>query len=319
MEIATIDRSPKQGELLPVAGGAATARMLAEASISPATRKAYALALRAWDRWRAETGGPETDEALAAYLGILFDAGKASSSAGMAVAAVRFRARVERRPNPAGEATARTLAGYRRDAAAERRGRGQAAPVTYGDVMRMMEVAKQPRRSGRGTESAAAAERRGSMDVAILGLAFYGGLRAGEISSLLARDVAAVPDAPGLVLVGVRRSKTNQIGDRSDVRVVKNGAGGEVRRLAEAAAPDARLVPLAPRAVGLRITAAARAAGVPGRVTGHSARVALASELIARGASTADVMLAGGWKSARMVAHYAAGATAMNGAVARLL
>ena len=48
-------------------------------------------------------------------------------------------------------------------------------------------------------------------------------------------------------------------------------------------------------------------------------RVGLASELTARGASTTEVMLAGNWKTARMVAHYSAGATAERGAVARYL
>ena len=44
-----------------------------------------------------------------------------------------------------------------------------------------------------------------------------------------------------------------------------------------------------------------------------------AAELTSRGASTADVMLAGNWKTSRMVAHYSAGATAERGAVARFL
>ena len=42
--------------------------------------------------------------------------------------------------------------------------------------------------------------------------------------------------------------------------------------------------------------------------------VGLASELTSRGASTTDVMLAGNWKTSRMVAHYSAGATAKRGA-----
>ena len=45
----------------------------------------------------------------------------------------------------------------------------------------------------------------------------------------------------------------------------------------------------------------------------------LASELTARGGSTTAVMLAGNWKTARMVAHYSAGATAERGAVATYL
>ena len=68
-----------------------------------------------------------------------------------------------------------------------------------------------------------------------------------------------------------------------------------------------------------RFTAAAAAAGLARRVTAHSGRVGLASELTARGASTTAVMLAGNWKTARMVAHYSAGATAERGAVATYL
>ena len=64
---------------------------------------------------------------------------------------------------------------------------------------------------------------------------------------------------------------------------------------------------------------AARAAGIEARVTAHSGRVGLASELTARGASTTEVMLAGNWKTARMVAHYSAGATAERGAVRKYL
>ena len=59
-----------------------------------------------------------------------------------------------------------------------------------------------------------------------------------------------------------------------------------------------------------RFTAAAQAAGLERRVTAHSGRVGLASALTSGGASTTDVMLAGNWKTSRMVTHYSAGATA---------
>ena len=71
--------------------------------------------------------------------------------------------------------------------------------------------------------------------------------------------------------------------------------------------------------IGLRFSAAARAAGPERSVTAHSGRVGLASELTSRGALTTDVMLAGNWKTSRMVAHYSARATAERGAVARYL
>ena len=57
--------------------------------------------------------------------------------------------------------------------------------------------------------------------------------------------------------------------------------------------PGDRVVPLSPQMIGLRFTAAAQVAGVVSRVTAHSGRVGLPSELTSRGASTTDVMLAG--------------------------
>ena len=111
------------------------------------------------------------------------------------------------------------------------------------------------------------------------------------------------------------------MGETSDVRYLKNGAARAVRalRAAAAPAPEGRVVPLSPKMIGLRFTVAAAAAGIERRVTAHSGRVGLASDLTSRGASTTDVMLAGNWKTSRMVAHYSAGATATRGAVARHL
>ena len=79
------------------------------------------------------------------------------------------------------------------------------------------------------------------------------------------------------------------------------------------------MVGLSPLQIQRRVTAAAHAAGIEARLTAHSGRVGLASELTARGASTTEVMLAGNWRTARMVAHYSAGATAERGAVAKYL
>ena len=125
------------------------------------------------------------------------------------------------------------------------------------------------------------------------------------------------------MLVTVRRSKTNREGEVNDVRFVKDGVARALRTLRPATSPEPgdRVVPLSAQMVGLRFTAAAQAASIERRVTEHSdsGRVGLASELTSRGASTTDVMLAGNWKTSRMVAHYSAGATAERGAVARYL
>ena len=88
--------------------------------------------------------------------------------------------------------------------------------------------------------------------------------------------------------LGATLSKTNQDGETNDVRFVKDGVLRGIRTLLAATSPEPgdRVVPLSAQMIGL------------------------ASELTSSGASTTDVML---------VAHYAAGATAERGAVARYL
>ena len=79
--------------------------------------------------------------------------------AALAVAAVRFRAKLAGQPDPAGEATARVLGGYRRTAAD--RGRGQAAPLSADGLAAILATAARPRTDGRGVESHTTAQRRG--------------------------------------------------------------------------------------------------------------------------------------------------------------
>ena len=110
-------------------------------------------------------------------------------------------------------------------------------------------------------------------------------------------DVFYAIDGDG-VLVTVRTLKTNQEGDTADVRYLKNGAAKAIRTLRTDrpdAAPTDRVIGLSPLQIQRRFTAAARAAGIEARLTAHSGRVGLASELTARGASTTEVMLAGNW------------------------
>ena len=293
-----------------------TARRLVEASVSPNTRRAYAGALRRLDAWLA--GRPLHDVTLAAYLAELHDVGRASSSASMVVAAACFRAKLAGQPTPGGERTARVLAGYRRTASD--RGRGQARPFGVSDLAAVLATCHRPRRRGRGVESEEVALERGRLDAVIAGLLFMAGMRRSEVSALRWTAVAESTDGDGM-LVTVRRSKTNQEGDVNDVRFVKDGVARALRTLRAAMNPEPgdRVVPLSAQMVGLRFTAAALVAGVESRVTAHSGRVGLASELTSRGASTTDVMLAGNWRTSRMVAHYSAGATAERGAVARYL
>ena len=185
------------------------------------------------DAWRGTA--PLTDALLAAYLGAIFEAGRAPATAALAVAAVRFRATLAGQPAPAGAATARVLGGFRRTAAD--RGRGQAAPLRADGLAAILATAERPRTDGRGVESTTTAHRRGRTDAVIASLLFMGGLRRSEVSALEWRDVSDASDGDG-VLLTVRTSKTNQEGDAADVRYLKN-AGANAIRTARAARPDA--------------------------------------------------------------------------------
>ena len=310
MELETITRTP-----LPVAVSDATLGLFQD-SIALNTRRAYAGALRRLDR--SLDGQPLTDQSLADYLGRLDVQGRAPSTASAVVAAARFRARIAGKPTPAGPLTERALRGFHREGRTER-GRGQSAPLTYDDVLTMQAKADEPRKRGRGQsrETTKQAASRGRVDRALVGVLFQGGLRRSEAAALEGRDVKPGTE-PGTMLITVRRSKTNQDGAASDIRLTKNGTAAALAAIR--GADDAPVFGgLSPQSINNRVQALARHAGLDARITAHSARIGLASELTARGASTTEVMLAGNWRTARMVAHYSAGATAERGAVAKYL
>ena len=94
-----------------------------------------------------------------------------------------------------------------------------------------------PRRRGRGVESEEVALERGRLDAVIAGLLFMAGMRRNEVSALCWADVVDTTDGDGM-LITVRRSKTNQEGEMTDVRFVKDGVVRALRTLR--AAPRVR-------------------------------------------------------------------------------
>ena len=274
---------------------------LALAARAAATRRAYKSALARLGTWL--DGRPLTDALLADHVAWLAAQGLAPASISQAVAAACFFAATAGWETPRGTQTTDALRLIRREYT--ERGRGQAAPITAEQATEIIAVA---RAAGR------------IEDAAITGLLFQGALRRSEVAALEWQDVED-SDLPGALRIRVRRSKTNQDGAEADVRLVKNGGAAALRALRLDTAPtptDKVFGGLCGRSISRHFTRAAAKAGVTG-VTAHSGRVGHASELTARGASTTEVMLSGGWKTARMVAHYAAGAKADRGAVAKYL
>ena len=290
-----------------------SARELAESSISASTRRAYAGALARLDSFTA--GRPLDDATLAVYLAELHDAGKSPATIGLAVAAVRFRAKLTGAPSPAGPATDRVLAGARRQGAG--RGRGQVAGVTWGQADAAAAVAA----NGGGHVA-------GLRDAAIVAVMSDAMLRVSEVAALDCADVER--DADGSGRVTVRRSKSDQeargavlyIGPATVARLDAwlSAAGHQSGAMFRSVRRGGHVTAERISARALRTIIAKRAAdaGISGRVSGHSLRIGSAQSLAAAGASVVDMQTAGRWKDSAMPAHYARGALAGRGAVARL-
>ncbi len=280
---------------------------LMRASIAANTRRAYEAALRGFE----DSKYPETDAGIAAYLTRLYEEGRSTASAVMAVAALRFRARLHERPSPVGAAAGRVLAGFRRLAA--ERGRGKVAGVRWEEADRAAALAE----SSGGVA--------GLRDAAIVAVASDALLRVSEVSGL---DVTDVDLEEQTVLI--RRSKTDQEG-RGSVQFLGGPTAERIRAwlagsgLTEGALFRAvyqggrvRCGRLSERSTRRIITRWGSAAGAEGRVSGHSLRVGGAQSLASAGASLVEMQLAGRWRSPAMPGRYAQGQLAKQGAVARL-
>ncbi len=293
----------------------AAARELAGASVSANTMRAYRGALARMDA--ALDGQPPDDAALAAYLAQLHLAGRAPATIGQVVAAVRFTARASGRTSPIGPASERVLAGIRREG--RERGRGQVVGVRWEQADAAAAIAAQEQ----GGASVA-----GARDAAILVVMSDAMLRVSECAALDCQDVERSDDGSGRLTV--RQSKTDQEGRgqilylgaptvaRIDswLEAAGHSSGALFRRVRRGGWPQNERL----SARGIRTIVATRvaAAGIQGRVSGHSPRVGSAQSLAAAGASLVEMQTAGRWQSPAMPGRYARAEFAGRGAVARL-
>ena len=290
------------------------------AAMNGHTRRAYVRALKRLEEWLH--GRLLTDGRLAAYLLHLAGRGLSASSAVQVLSAVRNFAEHHGVPSPDGPRTVAALKRIKLTCADC--GQGQVPSATAEDVDAIVRTAGEPRTHANGRrESPRHAERRGLLELALIAVLFMGALRVSEAAALRWRDVTMAGDGQG-VHIWVRRSKANPYGAESDVRFVKGVLAGALVRLREAVGGDGvgdgRVFGgLTAATLSRRVAAMAKAAGIAKRLTGHSFRIGLAVELTRLGASLQEVMHAGGWKTAAMVAHYSAAARAEGGAVAKYL
>lgn len=289
-------------------------RELLRSSLAPHTRLTYARALEALDRWLIERKLPLTDANLAEYFGQMYESGRAPSTAKLTMSAIRFRTRVAGLPNPVSILTERILAGFFRRG--RERGRGQVAGLRWEQA----------------DAASALAEAGGGLidlrDAAMISLASDALLRVSEVAQLKMRDLLPEPDGTGRVRL--RFSKTDQQG-RGATQFLGPSTMRRLRAWLDASriqrGPIFRRVrrgghlgrePLSTQAIRVVIRHRSRAAGVEGRISGHSPRVGSAQSLLSAGATLVDLQRAGRWASPDMPGHYCQGQLAAQGAVARL-
>jgi integrase len=211
---ATSSSSSNEGEKSVVAPATtdvlARAASYAEASASPATRRAYASDLRDFAAWCAGNGAcprPADPLDVARYLAALADGGLKASTIARRTAAIGYAHASANLPNPASSKPVRAvLSGIRRriGTAVERK-----APITARTLNLLFKRVPDT--------------LRGKRDRALLALGFAAALRRSELVGI---DVADLERVDGGLFVHLGKTKTDQEGKSLPSR----GRGSKPRR-----------------------------------------------------------------------------------------
>ena len=250
---------------------------------------------------------PAEHQTVALYLGHLAADGKAIATIAQARAAISHAHAAQGIPkgdNPARHpAVAEVLKGWRNQAPAPK----QAHALTTHALARIRETVRLPRR-GRGsrTETTAMAQARGTVDLAIIGVMADAGLRRSEAAALTWTDIEFWSD--GTARITIRKGKNQP--QPATVAVTETTARALRDIRPDDTDPAASLFGLTGETLANRVRAAARAAGLGERYTGHSGRIGMARRMVAAGAPNAAVQNQGRWKHGDMVARYTRGEVA---------
>ena len=180
------------------------------------------------------------------------------------------------------------------------------------DVLAVIRLtAVQPRRRGRGFETAEQAEERGGFDVALVAVLSDAGLRRSEVAALTWGDVQRWDDGSGRITV--IRSKTDALAQGAVVAITPAAMQAlDVIRPADAGG-EVKVFGLSESQIARRVKAVARAAGLPDWefFSGHSGRVGMARRMAQNGAPTHEIECQGRWKQGGgMVGRYTRGESA---------
>ena len=267
-----------------------------------------------WALKRGVSALPAEPVHVAAYLAERLEVhGRAPATLRLAAAAISFVHRTAGLDDPrASEKVRRTLSGASRKVGGRQR---QARGLTDEAFTKIIGTARLPRLSKGGRkESFEMANRRGSVDIAMIGLMRDALLRVSETSALTWGELTYLRDGSGRILV--RSSKTDQEGEGAAL-FVSTRTMSMLEDMRNGAQDDESIFGLGPAQISNRIKRAALEAGLGEGYSGHSPRIGMAQDLARTGTELTALMNAGRWKSTTMPAHYTRNERAGRGAVAQ--
>ena len=286
------------------------------ATWSEGTRASYASQWKNWLAWCRRQGAcplPAEPESVAVFLAERA-AGVKMATLHLARCAIAARHREMGMDDPTRHGRVRqVLSGLARQYGTAQK---QVAGLTAAGLAAIKATALRPRLGSKGRrESEAHAGRRGLTDIALCSVMRDGLLRRSEAAGLTWGDIDRGVDGSGRLFLS--RSKTDPTGNGCVLYL-----SAETMQCLDSirppdAAPAASVFGMTPATVRRRIAAAARAAGLGGGYSGHSARIGMAQDLAAAGVELPALMSAGRWESPTMPARYVRNEQAGRGAVAR--
>ena len=283
-----------------------------ESVLSDNTRRVYGAQWRLFTGWCDEVGLtslPAEPLTVARYLAARAGSGASVATIRLVTSAISKAHEWAKLESPCRDPGVRaSLKGWGRRLAKPQR---QSGALTA-DVLAVIRLtAVQPRKRGRGVETAQQAAERAKLDLALVAVLSDAGLRRSEASSLTWGDVVRWDDGSGRITVV--RSKTDAEAQGATVAITPAAMGALSAIRPAGVASDVKVFGLSESQIARRVKAIARAAGLEDweYFSGHSGRVGMARRMAQNGAPTHEIERQGRWKQGGgMVGRYTRGETA---------
>ena len=283
-----------------------------ESVLADNTRRTYGVQWRIFDDWCGEVelrSLPSEPLTVARYLAARAGSGASIATLRLVTSAIAKAHEWARLESPCRDPGVRaSLKGWGRRLAKPQR---QSGALTA-DVLAVIRLtAVQPRKRGRGIETAEQAAERAGFDVALVAVLSDAALRRSEAAALTWGDVQRWDDGSGRITV--IRSKTDAEAQGATVAITPDAMQALSAIRPVGSGGDEKVFGLSESQIARRIKVIARAAGLADweLFSGHSGRVGMARRMAQNGAPTHEIERQGRWKQGGgMVGRYTRGESA---------